>query len=727
MNRAPNDRGKLHLTFENKKNIYYSLNEMLIKIFTLPILIVPVFVLTLTTTSAQTPGSLDTSLDPGTGLKLFSQANVDPAYAIAFSGDTIYIAGKFTRYDDYDTEIGRIAKLLNDGTRDATFSASADDWIKDLVRLDNGKLIIGGAFDNVNGTSSPLIARLNADGTLDESFTSLFAKNEGSVSDIEVLPDGKIILGGSFEKYDGKTRKHVLRLNSDGSLDGSFDAGSGMEGTYTNLNVVKAQPDGKILAGGNFTSFSGSSQGGIVRFNTDGSLDTSFNPGGSGALPTPPIYAGAVYDIFLQDDGKIMIAGDFTRYNDNGLAKYLVRLTENGLIDQSIKVSSAVYAVTKLSDGNILIGGSFSKVHNLDAPKIALLYPDLSLNDWLEPGSGFNADVNTLAQDKDNNIVVSGTFKNYDGTERNGLARIHYSTNTDPDFSISSNLSRITLNQGQTKSATITLKAINGFSGDVSLAVAFNGTPLADASLSFETNTVTVDGTETVDVMLNTSTSSTVKSGSFNVTATSGSIEKTVKIYYTVNAADDPTFTISADPASLSIENDSDTSTTITITPENGFSSDVALSLTNVPSGITYSFDKGTVTGGSGTSTLTLEANNEVVAGDYTINVNGSGGYYTYTNLSLTVQNTNVPNAIDRTKSLSNGVYPNPVSNSLTISSSEGLKSINLYSVEGKIVKQQNVDQNWVSMDVSKLQPGIYILQTEEADGKIETHKIIKQ
>jgi hypothetical protein len=47
--------------------------------------------------------------------------------------------------------------------------------------------------------------------------------------------------------------------------------------------------------------------------------------------------------------------------------------------------------------------------------------------------------------------------------------------------------------------------------------------------------------------------------------------------------------------------------------------------------------------------------------------------------------------------------------------------------VEGKIVKQQNVDQNWVSMDVSKLQPGIYILQTEEADGKIETHKIIKQ
>ncbi len=689
------------------------------------LLSVVLMVISALTTLAQTPGSLDTSLDPGTGLKLFSQANVDPAYAIAFSGDTIYIAGKFTRYNDYDNEIGRIAKLLNDGTRDADFSASADDWIKDLVRLDNGKLIIGGAFDNVNGISSPLIARLNADGTLDESFTSLFAKNGGSVSDIELLPDGKIILGGSFEKYDGKTRKNVLRLNADGSLDDSFDAGSGIEGTYTNLNVVKAQTDGKILAGGNYTSFSGSSQGGIVRFNTDGSLDTEFNPGGSGALPTPPIYAGAVYDILVQDDGKIMVAGDFTRYNDNGLAKYLIRLTEDGLIDQFIPVSSAVYAVIKLTDGNILIGGSFSKVHNLDAPKIALLYPDLSLNDWLDPGSGFNADINAFAQDKDDNIVVSGTFKKYNGTERNGLARIHYSTNEEPDFSISSNLSRITLNQGQTKSATITLKAINVFNSDVSLAAAFNGTALADASLSFETNTITVDGTETVKVMLNTSASSTVKSGSFNITATSGSIEKTVKIYYTVNAADDPTFTMSTDPSSLTIESGKEASTTITLTPENGFSNDITLSLTNVPSGITYSFDKGTVSGGSGTSTLTLEANNEAVAGDYTININGSGGYYTFTNLLLTISDDPEPTNIGIKNMGDYFIYPNPASDNITIQSAFSIQSISLFDLSGRLLNEIQVNNSWAQLDVSGLDKGLYVLQVYGSDGNTSVHKII--
>src|SRR5207249_1691942 len=113
--------------------------------------------------------------------------------------------------------------------------------------------------------------------------------------------DGKIIIGGDFTSYNGTARNRIARLNTDGSLDTSFNPGTG---SNNNVFTMALQVNGKIVIGGDFTTYNGTSRNTIARLNTDGSLDTTFNPAGTGAT-----YEVAA--IVLQADGKIVIAGDF--------------------------------------------------------------------------------------------------------------------------------------------------------------------------------------------------------------------------------------------------------------------------------------------------------------------------------------------------------------------------------------------------------------------------------
>ena len=145
--------------------------------------------------------------------------------------------------------------------------------------------------------------RLNADGSLDTSFNPGSGANS-VVTSIALQPDNKIIIGGEFTSYNGTARNYIARLNADGSLDTSFNPGSGANST---VYSVALQPDNKIIIGGEFTSYNGTARNRLARLNADGSLDTSFNPG-SGASNT-------VYSIALQPDNKIIIGGYFTSYN----------------------------------------------------------------------------------------------------------------------------------------------------------------------------------------------------------------------------------------------------------------------------------------------------------------------------------------------------------------------------------------------------------------------------
>ena len=212
-----------------------------------------------------------------------------------------------------------LEKLNTDGTPDNSFQVNADfnGSINTLKLLSNGQILVGGGFSNYLDAPAGRIARLNPDGSLDTSFNAsgiwLF------VSAMDLQSDGKIIIGGKVLYNSlGTGVYNLARLNSDGSLDDSF-----VKALYTNDRYprqVVVQPDNKILVIQRPQQYT-TADCEVKRFNSDGTLDTSFDTGSG-------FTGGEVNSILLQADGKIMVAGDFTKYNGifcNGS----VRLTGN--------------------------------------------------------------------------------------------------------------------------------------------------------------------------------------------------------------------------------------------------------------------------------------------------------------------------------------------------------------------------------------------------------------
>jgi uncharacterized delta-60 repeat protein len=220
---------------------------------------------------------------------------------------------------------GGVFRLNADGSLDPTFAPTGSGINYDvdaMVLQPDGKVLIGGRFTTYNGASCRYITRLNADGTRDASFNLTGTGINSFVQSLALQPDGKILVGGTFSNYNSTIRNVVLRLNADGSLDTSFAiAGTGIRGT---INTLAVQPDGRLLVGGYIERFNGTTPGSLVRLYPDGSLDNSFR--------VTPLSGSTVLTQTLQDDGKLYISGAI--YGPNGRQQSIVRLLPSGSIQR---------------------------------------------------------------------------------------------------------------------------------------------------------------------------------------------------------------------------------------------------------------------------------------------------------------------------------------------------------------------------------------------------------
>ncbi|WP_400191263.1 T9SS type A sorting domain-containing protein [Hymenobacter sp. B81] len=311
----------------------------------------------------------------------------------------------------------------------------------------DGKIVVGGNFSAYNGTPAANVARLNADGSLDASFTS---RGTGSnrVSAIALQPDGKILIGGGFGTYGGVNRNSIARLNADGSLDPTF-VPQGIRGVGLNdaVNAIVVQPDGKILVGGSFTRFDNEpTDRYIARFNADGSLDASF-------VPTDLSVNNRVFALALQPDGRILAGGDFTAadvtsFNTGGTPRTrIVRLLANGLLDPSFAASgqgfnSSVNAILVQPDGQVLVAGDFEQFASSTRGGIARLNADGTLDTGFVPAgtglrgfsTGFGDGALGLALQADGKVLVAGEFRFYDNVARNYLARLNTDGSLDTGY-----------------------------------------------------------------------------------------------------------------------------------------------------------------------------------------------------------------------------------------------------------------------------------------------------
>jgi uncharacterized delta-60 repeat protein len=170
----------------------------------------------------------------------------------------------------------------------------------------DGKVLAG--FDPADTSNTLAVARYLTDGALDGSFAPAgIFKPGGMVNVIVVQPDGKIIAGGDFRSINSTGYHRIVRLNGDGSIDNTFAEGAGFDSTVTD---IRRQPDGKLLVAGYFTSYNGTARNRIARLNSDGSLDHNFDVGTG--------FNELVQTIALQQDGKVLAGGMFTGYNGTG-------------------------------------------------------------------------------------------------------------------------------------------------------------------------------------------------------------------------------------------------------------------------------------------------------------------------------------------------------------------------------------------------------------------------
>ncbi|HYN84120.1 MAG TPA: DUF4214 domain-containing protein, partial [Pyrinomonadaceae bacterium] len=203
------------------------------------------------------------------------------AVALQPNGD-ILIGGAFSFVNGQPRQ--GVARLNADGSLDASFLASgsgANHIVTSLAVQPDGKVLVGGIFTSFAGQPRNRVARLNADGSLDASFanpsTDPGAGANSTVQTITRQPDGKVLIGGVFTAVGGVARGRLARLNADGSLDETFlNFTSGADDT---VNAVTLQPDGKVLVAGNFTSVNGVVRPGVAR------LTVALSPNPIDAVP----------------------------------------------------------------------------------------------------------------------------------------------------------------------------------------------------------------------------------------------------------------------------------------------------------------------------------------------------------------------------------------------------------------------------------------------------------
>ncbi|MCY7375081.1 MAG: FG-GAP-like repeat-containing protein [Pyrinomonadaceae bacterium] len=202
--------------------------------------------------------------------------NFSPYRVVVQPDGKIFIGGDFTLING--TPRGRIARLNADGTLDTTFNplGGANSTVSDFAVQTDGKVVIGGNFNFVNGTSRSYIARLNANGSFDATFAPVLNQ---LVYAIRIQPNGKILIGGGFFIVNNVRRDRLARLNPDGTLDSSFNIGAGADGIVYSLAL---QTDGKILVGGDFLTFNSVGKVSIVRLLNDSATRTPFDFDGDG-------------------------------------------------------------------------------------------------------------------------------------------------------------------------------------------------------------------------------------------------------------------------------------------------------------------------------------------------------------------------------------------------------------------------------------------------------------
>jgi uncharacterized delta-60 repeat protein len=364
-------------------------------------------------TPTPTPGQLDTTFVPAPGTN--DAVNV----VIPQPDGKVIAAGRFTFANNVARN--RIARFNFNGSLDTSFDpgTGADGEITAAVLQPDGRIIVAGRFTSFNGFTHNGICRLNANGSVDQTFG--LGSGINTALALALQTDGRIIVGGQFSNVDLTPRFNLARLNNDGSVDLSFDPVNGPSG---DVNAIVIQPDGRIVIGGTFIGYNGFARGGIARVLGNGALDPSFDSGvGTG---------GNVFALALQHNGQIVLGGRFAQYSGTNRT-FIARVFGDGSLDFGFNPvpNDWVQSLAVEPDDRILVGGFFTGITGFGRNRIARLNTNGSVDLTFDPGAGCvgsltndATQVHSIALQQFGRILAGGIFTNYDNQLRDNIVRL---------------------------------------------------------------------------------------------------------------------------------------------------------------------------------------------------------------------------------------------------------------------------------------------------------------
>src|SRR5438477_192924 len=365
-------------------------------------------------TPTPPPGRIDAPFVPAPGTN-------DTVNAVIPQPDgKVIVAGRFTQANNVGRN--RIARFNFDGSLDTTFDpgTGADGEITAAVLQPDGRIVVAGRFTSFNGFTHNCICRLNANGSVDQTFGLGNGITNAALA-LALQTDGRIIVGGQFSDVDLTQRINLARLNNDGSVDLSFDPGNGPNG---DVNAIVIQPDGRIIIGGTFIGYNGFARGGVARVLGNGALDPSFDSSvGTG---------GNVFALALQHNGQIVLGGRFAQYSGTNRT-FIARVFGDGSLDFGFNPvpNSWVQSLAVERDDRILVGGFFIGINTVGRNRIARLNTNGSVDLTFDPGAGCvgaltndQTQVRSIALQQFGRILAGGIFTSYDNQLRDNIVRL---------------------------------------------------------------------------------------------------------------------------------------------------------------------------------------------------------------------------------------------------------------------------------------------------------------
>jgi uncharacterized delta-60 repeat protein len=330
---------------------------------------------------------------------------------------------------------------------DTVFSTNigtgAGSAVNAVATQSDKKIIVGGSFTTWNGTTVNRIVRLNSDGTRDTAFTTnVGTAAQQVVTSIAIQSDGKIVVGGQFTTWNGTTVNRIVRLNSDGTRDTTFTTNTGT-GANGSVFAVAIQSDGKIIVAGSFTTWNGAMVGRMVRLSSDGTreVDFTFNVAGGGD--------SSINTIAIQSDGKIIVGGLFTTWGVIATVRGIVRLNTNGSRDTTFTtntgagaVAPSVYSVAVQSDDKILVCGDFGNWNGVNVGAIVRLNSNGTRDTAFTTNVGTGSDglpINVATVQSDGKILVGGEFAYWNGVLVDCIVRLNSDGTRDTTFTTDTN------------------------------------------------------------------------------------------------------------------------------------------------------------------------------------------------------------------------------------------------------------------------------------------------